>query len=133
MNLLAGEVAGGMLRIGDQQVGLTAKLQDSLDPATERVVVGIRPETFMSVEGQSRDHARSLPERAADAPASLVVQPDPASRELLGGETILRAALGRETVLVRLLGNVRDLPDRLAVATETLHLFSADDGKRLGP
>ena len=64
---------------------------------------------------------------------ALVAVPDPARRELLGAETIVRARVGEHDVTVRLLGPGGELPARVAAPAGALHFFAADGGARLGP
>ncbi|HZR71084.1 MAG TPA: ATP-binding cassette domain-containing protein [Burkholderiales bacterium] len=133
MNLVPGEVAGGVLAVGDQRVDLrrawragasaSARLAPACDPSalSGRVLVGVRPEHFApaTAEGSDQD--------------GLSARPDPATCELLGAETLVRAALGVESVLVRLLGGGPDIPLRVSAPASALHLFEADGGRRIGP
>jgi len=118
MNLLGAEVADGVLRVGGQRLRLPAWLQERAG-GLRRVVVGVRPEAFTPAPG----------ERAEE----LVAVPDPARRELLGAETIVRARVGQEEVTVRLAGSGAELPTRLSVPVGGLHFFAAESGVRLGP
>jgi multiple sugar transport system ATP-binding protein len=59
--------------------------------------------------------------------------PLPATRELLGGETLARARAGEETIVIRLFGSGAELPARLVAPAEALHVFAAADGSRIGP
>jgi ABC-type sugar transport system ATPase subunit len=118
MNLVEAEVVDGQLRVGAQRLRIPPQLAAALRTAGP-VVIGIRPEAFVPV--------------AADMPDALVAVPDAATREILGSETLVRAALGDAQVSVRLSGIVRDVPERVAVAVDRLHAFAARDGTRLGP
>jgi ABC-type sugar transport system ATPase subunit len=117
MNLLEAACAAGEVRVGDQRIRLPPAARQSLGAAT-RVVVGVRPEAFVSDEGRH--------------PGGLVAVPEPATRELLGSETLVQARLGASTVTVRLFGTVPTLPARVAAPVGALHFFSVDDGGRLG-
>ncbi len=115
MNLVDGEYADGVVRVGDQGCRIPDALRPALGGTRGGVVVGVRPEAF----GPGTD--------------GLVAVPDPGTRELLGSETIVRARLGGRDVTVRLPGLVRDLPARVTAPPDALHVFSAADGRRLGP
>jgi hypothetical protein len=82
------------------------------------VILGIRPEAF--VPGN-------------ESATGVVAVPDPMSREVLGGESIVRAAIGSERVLVRLFGSTHDVPAKVGAPLAALHLFTADGGARIGP
>jgi ABC-type sugar transport system ATPase subunit len=112
MNLLAAEHADGVLSVGDQRIPLPAALRGRI-PA--RVVLGVRPEAFSTAAG------------------ALIAVPDPATREVLGSETLVQARVGAAGVTVRLPGLVRDVPLRVAAPADALHLFSADGGARITP
>jgi ABC-type sugar transport system ATPase subunit len=118
MNLIEAEVADGMLRVEEQRVPIPPMLAAALRTAG-RVVIGVRPEAFVPV--------------VTAAPDALVAVPDAATREVLGSETLVRAALGSARVSVRLPGIVRDVPARVATPVDRLHAFAASDGTRLGP
>jgi ABC-type sugar transport system ATPase subunit len=117
MNLLEARVAYGMLSVGDQKISLASlsrHLLASLAPG--RVTVGIRPEAFStSDEGGER----------------LAALTDPASRELLGSETLVRAVIGREHVRVRLQGVVREVPRAVFVSPRAMHFFDPNSGARI--
>jgi ABC-type sugar transport system ATPase subunit len=74
------------------------------------LTIGVRPEAFVS-----------------DATDGLVAELDPATREFLGAETLVRGRVGTHEVLVRLTGPV---PARAAVPADRWHVFDAG-GKRL--
>jgi hypothetical protein len=118
MNLIDGEVADGVLWLGEQRLPIPPQLAAALGSAGP-VTIGVRPEAFAPV--------------AADAPDVLVALPDAATRELLGSETLVRAAVGKVHVSVRLPGIVRDVPARVAAPVDCLHVFASRDGARLGP
>jgi ABC-type sugar transport system ATPase subunit len=112
MNLLPAEQDGAELRVGDQRIALPPGLGHR---AHARVVVGVRPEAFSTADG------------------ALVAVPDPATREVLGSETLVQARIGAADVTVKLPGLVRDVPARVGAPADALHLFSADTGARIGP
>jgi ABC-type sugar transport system ATPase subunit len=118
MNLLAAEWADGALRLGGQSVVPPDGLRVRLGSVRRPVRVGVRPEAFLPADGP--------------AGGALVAVPRPETRELLGGETLVRAAVGGEEVVVRLFGAAREVPARVAAPPEALHVF-AGDGSRLGP
>ena len=117
MNLIAAEVVDGALRVGGQRLAMPPWLPARLG-GERRVVVGVRPEAFAPV---------------SEPAGALVALPDPARRELLGAETIVRARVGEHDVTVRLLGPGGELPTRVAAPAGALHFFAADGGARLGP
>ena len=116
MNLLDAERDGGVLRVGDQRLSLTPSARDGL-PA--RLVVGVRPEAFSPTGAALGD--------------ALVALTMPATREVLGSETLVQAHVGPVEVTVKLTGLVRDVPPRVAAPATALHLFSADTGARMEP
>jgi len=118
MNLLGAEVADGALRVGDQSLDMPPWVHARVG-GSGRVVVGVRPEAFTATEGESAD--------------GLVAVPDPARRELLGAETIVRGRVGEHEVTVRLPGPGVELPPRVAAPLGALHFFAAESGLRLGP
>jgi ABC-type sugar transport system ATPase subunit len=115
MNLLEAEYAEGGVRVGDQRCAIPT----GLGGTRGRVVVGVRPEAFSPADDPP--------------PGALVAVPDPATREILGSETLVRAAMGAQAVTVRLPGVARDLPARVAALPASLHVFDAESGARLGP
>jgi ABC-type sugar transport system ATPase subunit len=119
MNLVEAEYAAGVLAIGDQRLPVTPALSGALPERAGPVVVGIRPEAFVPLEGEASD--------------ALIATPDATTREILGSETLVRAALGQARVIVRLPGIVRDVPARVAAPVASVHVFGARDGARLGP
>jgi len=118
MNLLAGEYRDGVLRVADQCLPVSGALRARLECAAQQVTIGIRPEAFVPGGG---DH---------DA---LVALAAPATREVLGSETLVRAAVGADQVIVRLFGVARNIPDRLVAPTDALHFFCTASGRRIGP
>jgi hypothetical protein len=82
------------------------------------VVVGVRAEAFAPC--------------AQPAEGALIAVLEPSTCESLGGERLVRARLGEEHLFVRLFGG-GELPARVAAPAASLHYFSADDGRRLGP
>ena len=118
MNLLGAECADGVLRVGDQCLGVPPLVQARLG-GSRRLILGVRPEAFAPAEGERAD--------------GLVAVPDPARRELLGAETIVRARIGQDEVTVRLPRPGAELPRRVAAPLEALHFFAAESGVRLGP
>jgi len=64
---------------------------------------------------------------------ALVALTMPATREVLGSETLVQAHVGPVEVTVKLTGLVRDVPPRVAAPATALHLFSADTGARMEP
>jgi multiple sugar transport system ATP-binding protein len=118
MNLLEADYTDGILAIDDQHVPLPPALRSKLGATHGRVTAGIRPEAFVPVDGSP--------------PNTLLAGPDPATRELLGSETILRAQLGSHEVTIRLPGLVHDVPARVAAPVVAVHIFAAD-GARLAP
>jgi len=117
MNLVEAACADGALLLGGQRVPLPPALRARVGRA-DRVVVGVRPEAFVPAD--------------APAPDTLVADPDRATSEILGSETLVRARIGEAAVIARLPGIVRDFPARLAAPATALHLFGTD-GARLGP
>jgi ABC-type sugar transport system ATPase subunit len=113
MNLLEAEWAAGAVRVEGQEIRLPA-VRFRLGDAPRPVMVGVRPEAF-------------------DAERGLVVEVDPGSREILGGETLLRGRVGTTTVSMRLPGAIREIPPRLVAAPENFHLFDPTTGLRLAP
>jgi ABC-type sugar transport system ATPase subunit len=118
MNLIETRVADGALRLADQTILLPAELRRRLGSVSDVLTLGVRAEAFRPADVVGSDE--------------LVAIPDPASRELLGGETLLSARVGEETVLVRLFGTLAMLPARVAAPVASLHFFDRS-GRRLGP
>jgi hypothetical protein len=113
MNLLDAEWRAGTLHVEGQEIRFPS-MRFRLGDAPRPVVIGVRPEAF-------------------DAERGLVAEIDPASREIAGGETLLRGGVGTTTVSIRLPGAVRDVPPRLVAAPTSFHLFDATTRLRLGP
>jgi multiple sugar transport system ATP-binding protein len=120
MNLLRARNEDGVLLVGGRRVVVGDAVRRALAVTSPDLVVGVRPESFAPCE-----------DAAAGDPGRLVAVVDPASAERLGGETLLRAALGEEAVTVRLFGTVAVPPRRVAAPAEALHFFAGDDGRRL--
>ncbi|HEY8514620.1 MAG TPA: ABC transporter ATP-binding protein [Candidatus Binatia bacterium] len=126
MNLLRARYEDGVLTLGDLRLTLDEATRRALARAGEReLLVGVRPEAFVACDDAST-------REGADG-AMLVATVDPASREWLGGETLLRASLGGETVTARLFGALPAAPARVAAPLGALHFFAALDGRRLAP
>ena len=117
MNLVAARYDAGVLSIASQRVTLPHTVTERLGRGPHELTVGVRPEAFVS--------------EYAGANALFAV-PEPATVEMLGSETLVRATLASEAVTVRLIGVVRGLPERVAAPPEALHLFSAESGQRVG-
>jgi ABC-type sugar transport system ATPase subunit len=113
MNLLEARWEAGTLHVGDQEVRLPS-LRFRLGDTARPVVIGVRPEAF-------------------DAERGLVAEVDASSREVLGGETLLRGRVGTTEVSLRLPGSGRDVPERVVAAPSSFHVFDATTGARLGP
>jgi len=117
MNLLPARRDGGDLVVGGQRCPIPDDQRARLAALPERLVVGVRPESFSPAAGG----------------AALVVSPDDTTREVLGSETLVRAAAGEHSVTVRFGGVWREIPARVSADWKALHLFSADAaGVRLG-
>jgi multiple sugar transport system ATP-binding protein len=119
MNLLHGETADGVLRLGDQTIELPRALRAAAGTERRQVIAGIRPESFARVDGDRRSGVVSA-------------VPDASTRELLGGEMLVRASLGDGEAIIRLFGAGHDVPARVEAGVEALHLFDAESGARLG-
>ena len=118
MNLLPADYVDGVLHIGDQHLPVPPRVREGLGASTRRLTVGVRPEAFTASDG---------------AGPSLVAIPDAITREVLGSETLVRAAVGTEQVTVRLFGIATDIPQRVRAPVEAFQLFAADSGTRIGP
>jgi len=117
MNLLAGELVDGGLRVGEQRLPIPPWLAGHTR-AGERVLIGVRPEAFTPV-----DH---------EAGERLVALVDGSTREAIGSETIVGAMAGGERLAVRLFTS-GELPARVGAPLDALHVFTADGTLRLGP
>jgi multiple sugar transport system ATP-binding protein len=117
MNLLQAQVAYGMLSVGEQSISLTRlsnHLLASLTPGP--VTLGIRPEAFSAAdEGGERIRAVT----------------DPASREVLGSETLVRGVIGNESIRIRLPGVVREVPRAVVAYPGEMHFFDSVSGSRI--
>ena len=119
MSLLRGRVAGGVLAIDDQHVRLDGSVSERLGAADRDVIVGVRPEAFVPLDG------------GESAARGVVATPDPESRELLGSEMIVGATVGSQRVTVRSFGSACELPAAFVAPREAIYLFDAGDGRRL--
>jgi len=117
MNLLEAAVAHGALALGGQRLALPPAARAALG-AAERVVVGVRAESFAPV--------------AAEPRPALVAEIEPETCESLGGERLVRGRIGGAHALVRVFGG-GELPVRVAAPAGAFHFFSAADGRRLAP
>ena len=118
MNLLPADYVDGTLRIGDQHLPVPPYVREGLGARTMRLTIGVRPEAFTVAD---------------DARPSLVAIPDAMTREVLGSETLVRAAVGTDHVTVRLFGIATDIPQRVSAPIEAFQLFAVDSGTRIGP
>ena len=116
MNLVPGTLAEGRLRVGAQEVVLAASQQAALSGFEGALTVGVRAEDFVAASEKGGE--------------GLVVRSDPATRESLGGEILLRGQLGGVEVSMRLPGGTVSSTDFCAPLS-VLHFFSAEDGRRL--
>jgi len=115
MNLLPAEWGEGGLHLGGQRLVLPEPLAARL-AGQPHLTVGVRPEAFTPVEAGG---------------SGLRVVPDAETAEVLGGETLVRAALGEQQVTVRLFGLARGIPETVEAPLEQLHFFDAS-GERIG-
>lgn len=123
MNLLDGRWDGTILHVGGERLALGETRGAALGAVRGQVTVGIRPEAFAP-----------CPDTTADAAgAAFVARVALRSGEILGGETLLRARIGSEPVVVRLPGNVADPPPLVAAARRDVFVFAVGDGRRLLP
>jgi ABC-type sugar transport system ATPase subunit len=116
MNLIPARYVSGVLSIGDQRMTLPRAHSEHLGQGPHDLTVGVRPEAFVP---------------ACDGTNALVAVTDATTVEVLGSETLVRAAVGSAEVTVRLFGVARDIPGRVAADPEVLHLFSAANGRRI--
>jgi multiple sugar transport system ATP-binding protein len=117
MNLLEAQVAYGNLSIGGQSlslVSLSRHLRAELPPGP--VTVGIRPEAF-SANDLKGERISALT--------------DPATREVLGSETLVRGLIGSEHVRIRLPGVVREVPRAVFAPAREMHFFDSRRGSRI--
>lgn len=119
MNLLAAQYSSGTLRVGDQVLQLPPGMCTRLGESLQSVTLGIRPEAFASM--------------SAEAAGGLTARTDSATVEILGSETLVRGTVGSMWVTARLFGVAREIPAQLVAPVERFHLFSCDDGARIGP
>jgi len=122
MNLLRARHHDGVLELAGRRISVGAGARRALDATRGDLLVGIRAEAFLPATAAA----------AGDA-AVVIANVEAGSCEWLGGETLLRARVGSESVHVRLFGNVVDLPERVVAPAGALHFFAADDGRRLVP
>lgn len=118
MNLLAAQYTDGDVHVGDQVLKLSPGLQAQLGNESRPVVLGVRPEAFTPA--------------SADTAGSVMARTEPATAECLGSETLVCATVGSMRVTARLFGVARDIPVRLAAPVDQCHLFSHEDGTRIG-
>ena len=116
MNLLPSVYADGVLEVGGQRCAAPPALHQRLGCQTCRLTIGIRPEAFVA--------------SPTGVHAALMALLDAATAETTGTETLVRGKVGCLEVTVRLLGIAREIPARLAVAVDQLHVF-AESGERL--
>jgi len=124
MNLLPATLVDGVLRVGTQALVVDEALRRAASGADGDLLAGIRAEDFVGCDAHDASSERGT---------RLVATVDPASRELLGGETLLRADVGGASVTARLAGNHASPPACVAAPVARLHLFAAADGRRLAP
>jgi ABC-type sugar transport system ATPase subunit len=117
MNVLSAQYSAGELRVADQHLRAPSTVQQQLGAQACDVLIGIRPEAFAAT-----NHGDGL-----------VVHLDPATREILGSDTLVRATIGTDQVTVRLSGGTRLIPRELVAPADVLHVFRAEDGARVGP
>jgi ABC-type sugar transport system ATPase subunit len=117
MNVLSAQYIAGELRIAGQRLPVPHAVRQHLGAQRCGVLIGIRPEAFV----------------AAGHGAGLVARLDPATREILGSETLVRAMIGADQVTVRLTGGMRLVPQEVAAPADALHVFRTEDGTRVGP
>jgi multiple sugar transport system ATP-binding protein len=119
----ADQTDSGDLRAPDAAFKLTEAQRAAVRANTGDVVVGIRPEHLVPVEGEDRSHA------AVFSGQNDVV-------ESLGNEQHAIVTLQHSTLNVRLTGTKRVQAGetlRLGVKAEQLHLFDKSTGGRIGP
>jgi ABC-type sugar transport system ATPase subunit len=114
MNLLPGEIVDGRVHVAGSTLPAGVA-------ASGPVLVGVRAEAFVATDSAD----------GADEGAFLAV-PDPRTREVVGGETIVAADAGSERVTVRLFGHA-PIPARVGAPASALHFFDARTGDRIGP
>jgi len=117
MNLLPARRADGLLEVAEPRLVMPTPLRERLQRHPRAITLGVRPEAFVS--------------STTPAPDRLTVVPDPRTREVLGSETLVRAALGGHVVTVRLFGIVREVPPYVTVPFDRLHFFSEESGVRI--
>jgi ABC-type sugar transport system ATPase subunit len=115
MNLLPAQYADGAVHIADQRLPLRPAQCERLGRDACRLTVGMRPEAFA----------------ARTEATGFVARVDTASCEVLGSETLVRAAIGDHEVRVRLFGAPRDIPHQVVVPLDLLHIFAAHSGARI--
>ncbi len=116
MNLLPAHHIDGVLCVGEQRLTFSPALGGPPDLPVGPLTIGIRPEAFGAGESEG-----------------VVAVTKPATREVLGSETLVRAMAGASEVTIRLFGVARDIPRRVCAPLEAIHLFAAGSGERLGP
>jgi multiple sugar transport system ATP-binding protein len=123
MNFLEAEPADdGTLKTADASIALTDAQASALRANTGDVVVGIRPEHLVPLEGEGRSFAATFTGKV-----DLV--------ESLGSELHVIVTLEHRTVVVRVPAPLRVAAGaqlRLGVAAQHLHLFDKSTGRRIG-
>jgi ABC-type sugar transport system ATPase subunit len=117
MNLLEARFADGKLSLGGQSIslaGLSSHLRAGLTPGP--VTLGIRPEGFSATDPGGE---------------KLAAVTDPASREVLGSETLVRGLVGNEDIRIRLPGVVREVPRTVSASLREMHFFDSVSGSRI--
>ena len=124
MNFLSADQGdGGDLRTPNAEINLNDLQRAAVRANTGDIVVGIRPEHLVPVNG-------------ADASYAAVFNGQVDVVESLGNEQHVIVALPHGTLSVRLTGSTRvehGQALRLGVAAEHLHLFDKSSGRRIGP
>jgi multiple sugar transport system ATP-binding protein len=120
MNLVPATCRDGRLSLGARTLELDPSLRRVLASCDGPMLVGVRAESFVACAGEPD-------------PEALVADVERDACEYLGGEVLLRGRVAGSTVQARLIGDRSELPARIAAPRAALHLFAADDGRRLGP
>jgi multiple sugar transport system ATP-binding protein len=117
MNLLEATASYGAIALGGQSVSLM-RLHDHLlaNLTPGPVIVGIRPEAFSAADSGGE---------------RIVAVTDPASREVLGSETLVRGMVGGAQICIRLPGVVREVPRTLVAYPQDMHFFDPSSGARI--
>jgi multiple sugar transport system ATP-binding protein len=117
MNLLEANASYGAIALGGQSISLM-RLNDHLlaNLTPGPVIVGIRPEAFSAADSGGE---------------RMVAVTDPASREVLGSETLVRGVVGTAQVCIRLPGVVREVPRTVVAYPQEMHFFDPRSGARI--